>query len=207
MKIIILGPQGSGKGTQAELLAKDLGLTRITMGERLRQEVASGSRLGQMIKELIDKGEMVPDELVQKMIQHHIEASRGKFILDGFPRNASQANWLDNIINIDKVILLDVKDKTSIERLTSRRECAKGHTYNLMTNPPKKKDFCDEDGLPLKKRDDDVTIAIIRRLETYHSQTKPLLQHYKDKLLHVDGEQNIPSVYRNILKLLHAKPE
>jgi adenylate kinase len=205
MKLIILGAQASGKGTQAEMLSKELGLEHIATGERLRQEAASGSRLGQMIKSHIDKGELVPDELVQKMVQHLIERSNGKFILDGFPRTTQQMQFLDNVTNIDHVILLEIADKTAIERIGGRRECPKGHNYHLQYKPPQKEGICDEDGLPLQRRADDTAVAIMKRLQIFHEQSTPVIDHYKAKTLRINGEQSIKDVHLAILKAMHHK--
>lgn len=203
MKLIIFGAQASGKGTQAEMLSKELGLAHLSAGEMLRQEVASGSRAGKMLKEHMDKGELVPDELVYKIIKQRIEQSHGKFILDGFPRNKDQAAWLDTVTNIDKVISLEIEDKTALDRISGRRECQKGHNYNIKTNPPKVEGICDEDGLPLKKRSDDTSVAIMKRLELFHNQTEPLLEYYKSKVVKINGEPDINMVHFAVLKAVH----
>jgi len=205
MKLIIFGAQASGKGTQAEMLAKELGLAHISMGELLRQEASSGSRAGQQLKAHMDKGELVPDDLVHKILKQHIEASNGKFILDGFPRKKAQAEWLDDITDIDRVILLKISDKTALERIGGRRECQKGHNYHLQYKPPKHEGICDECGLPLHQRSDDTQIAIMKRLQLFHDQTEPLLTHYKAKLSEVNGEQSIKDVHFAVLKAIHHK--
>jgi adenylate kinase len=202
MKLIILGPQASGKGTQSEMLAKELGLEHISTGEKLRQEVASGSALGKKMGEIMRTGAMVPDELVEKMVQRLIEQSHNRFILDGFPRTAAQAQWLDLITTIDKVIVLKISDKTAVERIGGRLECAKGHDFHMKFNPPKKEGICDECGLPLKKRADDTFAAIMKRLQIYHQQTEPILSHYKGKLVEINGESSITDVHFAVLKAL-----
>lgn len=203
MRLIILGAQASGKGTQAEMLTKEFGLTHISTGERLRQEVASGSMLGKKIAEQIEQGNMVPDELVQKMVKHLIEQSDGKFILDGFPRTPAQAEFLDLTTNIDHVVVLKISDKTALERIGGRVECPKGHDFHLKFNPPKKEGICDECGLPLHKRADDNSVAIMKRLQDYHLRTEPIIAHYKGKILEINGEQSIKDVHLAILKALH----
>jgi len=205
MRLIIIGPQASGKGTQASMLAKEMGLSHLSMGEKLRQEAASGSRLGHQIKERIDKGELVPNELVEKMTKRLIKESNGKFILDGFPRNEEQARFLDLITPIDHVIQLKVSDKTAVERIGGRRECPKGHDYHVFYKPPKKEGVCDVDGLPLHRRADDTSAAIMKRLQTYHNRTEPVLAHYKGKVLDINGEQGIRDVHFAILKALHKR--
>jgi adenylate kinase len=202
MRIIIFGPQASGKGTQSEMLAKESGVMHISVGERLRQEAASGSALGKRMKERMDKGEMVSDDLVEKMIKRLIEESEGKFVLDGFPRTEAQARWLDLITRIDRILVLSISDKTAIERIGGRRECAKGHDFHLLYKPPKKENTCDECGLPLKKRADDTSVAIMKRLQLYHEQTEPMIKHYQDRIITIDGERSIPDVHHAILKAL-----
>lgn len=201
MKLIILGPQASGKGTQAEMLAKEFGIHHISTGEKLREEVASGSRLGHLMQERMDHGELVPNELVYKMMQRLIE-QHSKFVLDGFPRTEEQAKWLDTVTDIDHVIVLKIKDKTAIDRIGGRVECPKGHDYHLKFKPPKKDGVCDEDGLPLKKRSDDTAVAIMKRLQLYHEQTEPLIRHYKDRVIEIDGEPSIRDVHLALLKRL-----
>jgi adenylate kinase len=205
MKLIILGAQASGKGTQSEMLAKELGIEHISTGERLRQEVASGSVLGKKMGELMKQGAMVPDELVEKMVKRLIEQSHGKFVLDGFPRTKAQAEWLDLTTTIDKVIVLKISDKVALERIGGRLECAKGHDFHIKFNPPKKEGTCDECGLPLKKRADDTAAAIMKRLQIYHTQTEPVLSHYKGKIIEVNGEQSIKDVHFAVLKALHTR--
>jgi adenylate kinase len=205
--LLILGPQASGKGTQASMLAQELNIRHIGMGERLREEAASGSRLGRVIKAHIDKGELVPDELTCKMILREIERAPRGCILDGFPRNIEQAEFLDKNVGVDTVIVLTLSDKTAIERIGGRRECPKGHDYHLKYNPPKRQGVCDIDGLPLQQRSDDIPAAIKKRLQLYHEQTEPVIEHYRSKVITIDGEAPIPDVHLAILKALHHKKE
>ena len=207
MHYIIIGAQASGKGTQADMLAKEAGIIHISTGELLRQEVATGNALGKRLKEHLDRGELVPNDLVFKMLQRAIDHAKGGFILDGFPRTVEQAKFLDVATHIDKVIVLEINDKTAIARISGRRECAKGHNYNLLTNPPKKASVCDIDGLPLKQRSDDTPVAIKKRLDTYHQETEPVIAHYKDKVININGEPPIQDVHFAILKALHHKKQ
>jgi adenylate kinase len=182
------------------MLAKELGITHISVGERLREEVAAGTKLGHMIKEKLDRGELVDDDLVETMIRRLVQQADTGFVLDGFPRTEAQAKFLDNVARIDKVVVLKIKDKTAVDRISGRRECPKGHDYHTLYKPPKKEGVCDVDGMPLHKRSDDNAATIMKRLETYHKSTEPLLAHYKGKLVEVDGEHSIKDVHFDILK-------
>lgn len=203
--LILLGPQASGKGTQAEMLCQEFGLKHISMGEKLREEVASGSKLGQVLKGFMDRGELVPDEYTLKIALREIQSSPNGFILDGFPRDDAQAKFLDDHTRIDKVIVLDLSDKIALERITGRRECQKGHTYHLVYNKPKQDGVCDEDHLPLRQRTDDTSAAVLKRLALFHQVTAPVIAHYKSKVVHVDGTPSIPEVHKTILKIVHQK--
>ncbi len=203
--LIILGPQASGKGTQAEMLAEEFGFKHISMGEKLREEVASGSKLGQTLKGFMDRGELVPDEYTLKIALREIQNSPDGFILDGFPRNTVQSKFLDEHTRIDKVIVLDLNDKIAIERITGRRECQKGHTYHILYNKPKKEGICDEDNLPLRQRSDDTAPAVLKRLALFHQITAPVIEHYKGKVIHIDGTPSIPDVHKAVLKVVHQK--
>jgi adenylate kinase len=205
MHYIVLGPQASGKGTQAQMLSQELGIIHISVGEKLREEVAAGTKLGHAIKEKLDRGELVDDDLVETMIRRLIQQTGKGFVLDGFPRTETQAKFLDNITTIEKVVVLKVKDKTAVERISGRRECPRGHDYHLLYNPPKKEGICDIEGLPLHKRSDDTTATIMKRLETFHKTTEPLIAHYKGKVIEVDGEKSIKDVHFDILKGLRKR--
>lgn len=208
MKLVITGPQGSGKGTQAKILAKKLNIIHISTGELFRN--AQGS-IKEEIDSYINKGNLVPDELTVKMLKERIsqpDAKKG-FILDGFPRNLEQSKSLDNEINIDKVIEISLSNEEAIKRLSGRRFCPRcGREYNLETSPkPKENNLCDNCGLELKKRNDDNPEAIKKRLEIYHNKTKPILEHYKkqNKLISINGEDTIENVQEKILKKLNIE--
>ncbi len=203
--LIILGPQASGKGTQAAMLAQEFGFAHISMGEKLREEASSGSKLGQILKGFMDKGELVPDEYTMKIALREIQHADHGFIFDGFPRNVAQAKFLDEHTRIDKVVVLDLTDKVAVERIGGRRECAKGHTYHLKFKPPKHEGLCDEDNLPLRQRSDDTSVAVMKRLALFHEITSPVIAHYKDRVLHIDGSASIPDVHKAVLKALHHK--
>lgn len=184
------------------MLAHHFGIAHISMGERLRHEVAGETPIGKQIKEHLDKGEFVPTELTNKIIARFLRQTHKGFIIDGYPRTEEQAQFLDMTTKIDHVLLIKISDKTAIERIGGRRECANGHDFHVSHNPPKKEGICDECGLPLRKREDDTSVAIMTRLAQYHRETEPMLKHYKEKIIEIDGSQSIPQVHQEILKKL-----
>jgi adenylate kinase len=208
MHLIILGPQGSGKGTQATRIAELFGLAFFSMGDALRSEAKAQTQLGAQIKKILDKGELVPSELTNKIIAKFIRASLQGFIIDGYPRSMEQAQFLDMTTHVDAVLVLDVSDDTSVERLSGRRTCPHGHIYHVKYHPPKKEGVCDEDGLPLAQRSDDTEAAIRKRLAIYHETTRQVLDHYRDRVIRVNGEGSIVQVHQEIVKRLKkiAKP-
>jgi len=187
LNLILLGPPGAGKGTQAERLRDDFSLPHISTGDMLRAEVAAGSDLGNEAKRYMDAGDLVPDEVIVGMITKRVEeddASEG-FLLDGFPRNAEQADALAKALErlgrkLSAALLIEVPDDELVRRLAGRRVCVKNpaHIYHVEFDPPKHEGICDQDGSRLIQRDDDKEETIRRRLEVYHSQTEPLIEHY-----------------------------
>lgn len=203
--VIILGPQASGKGTQAELLAEKLGIPHVSLGDVFRREVAHHTKLGELLDSYMKKGMLVPeklnDEIVEKILQdHHLQNPQEGILLDGYPRTMHQANFLDMHLSIDVVVVLQVPDKISIQRIEGRRVCNNGHDYHELYKPPKKEGICDVDGLPLQTRDDDKQEAIQRRLAIYHEQTEPIIAHYQKKgiVLFIDGTKTISEVTQAI---------
>jgi adenylate kinase len=187
LNLILLGPPGAGKGTQAERLREDFGLPHISTGDMLRAQVASGSELGIQAKRHMDTGELVPDEVIIGMIVQRIaEADAGDgFLLDGFPRNETQADALAQALagldrRLTAVLAIEVSDDEVVRRLSGRRVCVKNptHIYHLEFDPPKHEDVCDQDGSRLIQRDDDREETIRVRLEVYHRQTEPLIDYY-----------------------------
>ncbi|RLF48809.1 MAG: adenylate kinase [Thermoplasmata archaeon] len=207
MRIIVLGPPGAGKGTQAKLLAEKYGLEHISTGDMLREEVKRGSKLGNIAKEYMDQGLLVPDNVIVEMIAERLgEGSMGKgFILDGFPRTLSQAKALEDVLggmaDIDMVIYIDVDDDVVVRRLGGRRSCPKcGAVYHIVNNPPKNDEICDKCGHPLIIRDDDREDVIRKRLDEYRKRTSPLIDYYmkRGKLVRVDGNKDIYCVFSEI---------
>lgn len=202
MKIIFIGPQGSGKGTQAKIISEELNIPHISTGDLFR---ALEGKLKEEVNSYVKKGELVPDELTIKILKQRISKPDSKkgFILDGYPRNLNQAKLLEKITKIDKIIEIDITDDLAIKRISSRISCKKcGAVYNLITNPPKRKDICDRCGGELYRRADDNPDAIKKRLETYHKETEPILEMYKNKLITINGDQEIDKISMDILEIL-----
>ncbi|MCI4364190.1 MAG: adenylate kinase [Thermoplasmata archaeon] len=181
-RIVLLGPPGVGKGTQAGPLAKTLGVPHLSTGELLRAAVAGGTPLGREADVYMRAGRLVPDELVLHILTERLEEpdARPGFVLDGYPRNRSQAETLARLVPVDIVLFFELPEHALIERLTLRRSCPTcGRLYNLATLPPKVPGRCDEDGSPLLQRSDDAPEAVRTRLRTYREQTEPLLEFYR----------------------------
>jgi adenylate kinase len=203
MKIILLGPQGAGKGTQAQRLADRVGATHISTGEIVRAEIKSGSDLGKKVQDYNDRGELVPDEIIVEMAKPHLDDADA-WLLDGFPRNQAQAKALDDALDdigedLDAVVALEAPDDALVKRLSGRRQSqATGRIYHVDHDPPPEDG---DDPGPFIQRDDDAEEAIRRRLEIYHEQTEPLKDYYaeRDLLVTVDAEQEIPKVTEDIL--------
>lgn len=206
MKIIIFGPQGSGKGTQAELIARRHGLPYISTGDIFRYHLKNQTELGIKAAEYMDQGILVPDELTNEIVEDRInqpDCAVG-YVLDGYPRNKSQLEFLTGMAKIDFAVVIEITDEQALERLGGRLACKCGLSYHTEFNPPKKDNICDKCGDSLFKRDDDTPEAIKKRLEIYHQETKPLVKIYEDQgiLSRVDGSKDIEEVYRQIDKII-----
>jgi adenylate kinase len=209
LNLILLGPPGAGKGTQAERLREDFGVPHISTGDILRAQVAEGTELGNEAKRYMEAGELVPDEVIVGMITDRIGEgdARDGFLLDGFPRNEKQADALAEALRgldrrLTAVLLIDAPDDELVRRLAGRRVCVKNpnHIYHVEFDPPKHEDVCDQDGSRLIQRDDDREETIRRRLEVYHSQTEPLIDYYDRAgvLRRFDGRRNPDEVHAHI---------
>lgn len=214
INLILFGPPGAGKGTQAQRLSESLTIPHISTGDILRAAVANATALGQQAKAYMDRGELVPDELVIAMVAErlsHDDCARG-FLLDGFPRTIHQADALDEALSevgkhIESVISLEVGTSELVRRLTGRRVCRKcGTAFHLDSRPPAQDSICDNCGGELYQRDDDSEGVVRRRLEVYSAQTEPLVEHYSEKglLRSVDGDQDIDVVTGQIVSLLQV---
>ena len=204
MKIILLGPQGAGKGTQAQRLAQKTGAKHISTGDIVRAEIKSGSELGQKVQDYNDRGELVPDETIVEMAKPYLDDADA-WLLDGFPRNEAQAKALDAAleelgIELDGAVALEAPDDDLVQRLSGRRTSdATGRVYHVEHDPPPEDP--EEDPGPFVQRKDDTEEAIRRRLDIYHEQTEPLKDYYaKRGLLNtVDARQGIPEVTEEIM--------
>jgi len=198
LNLVLLGPPGSGKGTQGERLNEDLRLPYYATGDILRAAVREETELGQTAKEYMDRGDLVPDEVIVGVIAERIDSSEALdgFILDGFPRTTPQAEALDAKLSelgrgVTAVLLIDVSDDEVVRRLGGRRTCeANGHVFHVEFEPPQEEGVCDIDGSPLIVRDDDKPEVIRKRLETYHEKTEPLVSYYDSRsvLRRIEGE-------------------
>jgi adenylate kinase len=208
LNLILLGPPGAGKGTQAERLQEDFDLAYIATGDILRKAVAEQTELGQKAKEYMDNGDLVPDEIIIGVILDSVESESAHdgFLLDGFPRSVGQAEALEEALarlerQLTAVLCIEAPDDEIVRRLSGRRQCVKaGHVYNVHTDPPKSDMVCDQDGSRLIQRDDDREATVRKRLDVYHRQTSPLVSFYEERglLRRFDGTRTPTEVHDHI---------
>ena len=212
LNLVLFGPPGAGKGTQAQRLVEDFNLRYLATGNMLREGVRNGSELGHKAKEYMDRGDLVPDDLIIAMIKECLstpDASRG-FILDGFPRTVGQAEALDEELehlgrHLSAALLFDVPEEEVVRRLSGRRVCVKGqHNFHVEFDPPKHPDRCDVDGSRLIVREDDKPEVVERRLAQYREKTAPLMGYYEKKsiLRRVDAARSADQVHDQIRALI-----
>ncbi|MGV8073680.1 MAG: adenylate kinase [Syntrophobacteraceae bacterium] len=212
MNIILLGPPGAGKGTQAKRMVDRYGIPQISTGDMLRAALKQGTPLGLEAKKYMDKGALVPDEVVIGLVKERIQKEDCKkgYMLDGFPRNVSQAEALDKMLGelgqkVDHVVSIEVANSELMGRLTGRRTCRGcGAGFHVMFDPPKKESVCDKCGAELYQRDDDNEATVASRLTVYEGQTKPLIDYYENqqKLRHVDGVGDMNDIFGRIASIL-----
>lgn len=212
MRLVLLGPPGAGKGTQASAIIKKYNIPHISTGDIFRANIKKGTELGKKAKAYMDKGQLVPDELVVSIVKDRLleDDCKDGFLLDGFPRTVKQAEALDEELTkmelkLDHVINIDVESDELIKRAVGRRICKNcGATYHIEFNPPKKEEECDVCGGELYQRDDDTEETVANRIEIYLKETKPLVDYYTKKgiIFSVDGKQAIEDVFKDIVKSL-----
>jgi adenylate kinase len=208
LNLILFGPPGAGKGTQAERLVDDFDLPYYATGDILRQAVQEETELGGKVKEYMDRGDLVPDEVIINVVSDRIESSEAEdgFLLDGFPRTLEQAKALEEELGrlgreLTAAVLIEVPDEEAIRRLSGRRVCVKnGHLYHVEFDPPKREGVCDQDGSKLIQRDDDHPDTVKHRLDVYREQTKPLAGFYDERglLRQFDGARSTSEVHDHI---------
>ncbi|RMG92076.1 MAG: adenylate kinase [Zetaproteobacteria bacterium] len=209
MNVLLFGPPGVGKGTQGQRLAREVGIVHLAMGDLLREAVRQGTEAGKKAKAYMDAGELVPDELVVRMIEDRIHNVQG-FLLDGFPRNVAQARALDAMLDrqglhLDAIVFMDASEETLLERLTGRLICrACGFGFHRHYSPPKIPGVCDQCGGELYQREDDREDVIADRLRVYREQTAPLLSYYRNRPVFgmVDANGGADEVYEKLLRMV-----
>jgi len=213
--VLLLGAPGVGKGTQAQLLMAEFGIPQISTGDILRGNIARGTELGKAAKELMDKGQLVPDQIVNDMVQARLDSDdvHAGYILDGFPRTLAQATWLDTHLPIFRetpplvAINIRVDEAELLRRITGRRTCTVcKHIYNIYSHPPTKPGVCDIDGSPLSQRSDDTESAFAERMKAYDSLTAPVIEHYRasNRFREVNGEAPVEQVSESIVAALKS---
>jgi len=208
MKILILGAPGAGKGTQSDIISKKLNIPHISTGDILRKEISQGTELGKKVKEYVESGRLVPDEIIADILLNELknDVYKNGYILDGFPRNIDQAKILENKgISFDRVVLIDTSEDEVLKRLSGRRVCEKcGAVYNIYYNKPKIDGICDNCGGKLIQRDDDKEDVVKRRFEVFYNQTMPVIKYYEEKgiLIKVNGNKSLDDIKSEIFKLL-----
>lgn len=220
--VILMGPQGSGKGTQSQRIRSRLQLGSVATGELFRAAIKNETALGKQIKAVYDRGELVPDDLTIALVDERLDAIAHEgasigaelgALYDGFPRTAAQAQALDELLagrgdEISTVIAIDVPRQRLIERLSGRRVCSVcGRVYNVVSDPPRAEGHCDDDGGALIQRADDTPEAVAKRLDLYEAETAPLLKRYAERglLIHVDGDRPIEDVTDSIASAIHRR--
>jgi len=212
MNLILIGPQGSGKGTQAELLGKKFNLPTLSVGQLYRRQILQQTKIGKIAKRFVESGKLVPNKITENLLNQEIKNKKYKagVIFDGFPRNFEQNRFLEKILDIAQVILIHISQQEILKRLGGRYVCDCGQTYNLnseSSEKPRRRFICDKCGKKLKQRPDDNPQAIRQRLKIYEKETMSLFKYYKKqhKLITISGEQRVYPVFKAILLALRHK--
>ncbi|HOB16114.1 MAG TPA: adenylate kinase [Defluviitoga sp.] len=209
MRLIFFGPPGAGKGTQAKKVAEKLGIEHISTGDILREAVNKGNDLGKKVQVIIEKGELVPDEIMNELVKMKIK-ELNSFILDGYPRTLEQAKSLDKILKelnkpIDAVVLIDVSEEEVVKRISSRRVCPNcGRVYNLITLKPKNDEICDNCGTKIIQRKDDREDIVRERYKIYQKTTHPVIEFYRknNTIITIDGSKDVEEVTKELFNML-----
>ena len=210
MKLVLIGCPGAGKGTQAKMLSKKYGIAHISTGDLLREQMKQGTELGKKVSAIMEAGGLVSDDIVSAMLAERIKADDCKngYILDGYPRNVSQAEGLNDIVgSLDKVICYEVDDNIIVDRKVGRRSCPNcGKMYHTKYNPPKVEGKCDDCNEALIQRKDDNEETVVNRLKVYHETTAPVIDYYDKKgiLLKTSGVGDINEIFENVCKALEG---
>ena len=217
MRLVLMGPPGAGKGTQAQLIAETLGVPKLSTGDMLRAEVKAGSDIGKEVSDCINRGDLVSDELIMSILAKRITMPDCKtgFVLDGLPRTVAQAQALDKIltdlgISLDAIVILKVAEEDLIKRFTGRRVALEsGRTYHIEHNPPKTDGKCDETGETLVQRPDDKEDVVRHRLHVYREQTAPVVDFYRNqgRLKEIDGVGSVDEVFAELCSAIGRKPQ
>lgn len=215
MRLVLVGPPGAGKGTQAQLLTERLGIPKISTGEMLRDAAEAGTALGLEAKQLTDQGLLAPDAMILKMVRVGLTQpdAQGGYLLDGFPRTVTQAEGLEAFLmvqgqRLDAVVNLQVPQEVIVERISCRRVCPNCHeSYHLTQRPPKVDELCDNCGHKLVQRDDDRSDVVRARLQVYHDRTEPVLAFYRKRglVIDIDGTRPVAEVTENIVRALRQR--
>jgi len=211
LRLLFFGPPGAGKGTQAKKVAKEFDIVHISTGDILRDAVSKGTELGKKAKAIMDRGELVSDEIMNRLVKEKLE-ELDSFILDGYPRTLDQAKFLDQATKelkkeIDAAILIDVSEEEIVKRISNRRVCPNcGKVYNLISLKPKEDEKCDVCGTKLIQRDDDKEEVVRERYKVYKKNTEPVIEYYRknNKIITIDGAQNVEDVTKELFNILRS---
>jgi adenylate kinase len=211
LRLLFFGPPGAGKGTQAKRVAKEFDVVHISTGDILRDAVSKGTELGKKAKAIMDRGELVSDEIMNSLVKEKLE-ELDSFILDGYPRTLDQAKFLDQATKelkkeIDAAIWIDVTEEEIVKRISNRRVCPNcGKVYNLISLKPKEDEKCDVCGTKLIQRDDDKEEVVRERYKVYKNNTEPVIEYYRknNKIITIDGAQNVEDVTKELFNILRS---